>query len=93
MEFSHTLFIAWSRGNPGDACWQMLLGALRPQTTPEDKKVTNSQDDGFAGGLEIQLTDSLWLTEVSDVASCLVLHIPRCVLVRIALVFGIKESR
>src|SRR6266700_960659 len=24
--------------DPGDACWQMLLGAFRPQTTPEDKK-------------------------------------------------------
>jgi len=30
--------------DPGDACWQMLLGAFRPQTTPEDKKVTNSED-------------------------------------------------
>jgi hypothetical protein len=29
--------------DPGDACWQMLLGAFRPQTTPEDKKVTNSE--------------------------------------------------
>ena|ERR1700722_1971511 len=28
---------------PGDAWWQMLLGAFRPQTTPEDKKVTNSE--------------------------------------------------
>jgi hypothetical protein len=27
----------------GDASWQMLLGAFRPQTTPEDKKVTNSE--------------------------------------------------
>ena len=27
----------------GDACWQMLLGAFRPQTTPEDKKVTSSE--------------------------------------------------
>jgi hypothetical protein len=26
--------------DPGDACWQMLLRAFRPQTTPEDKKVT-----------------------------------------------------
>jgi hypothetical protein len=24
--------------DPGDACWQMLLGAFRPQTTTEDKK-------------------------------------------------------
>jgi hypothetical protein len=24
--------------DPGDARWQMLLGAFRPQTTPEDKK-------------------------------------------------------
>src|ERR1700740_630426 len=24
-----------SRGNPGNACWQMLLGAFRPQTTPK----------------------------------------------------------
>jgi hypothetical protein len=29
--------------DPGDACWQMLLGAFRPQTTTEDKKVTNSR--------------------------------------------------
>jgi hypothetical protein len=28
--------------DPGDACWQMLSGAFRPQTTPEDKKVTDS---------------------------------------------------
>jgi hypothetical protein len=28
--------------DPGDACWQMLLGAFWPQTTTEDKKVTNS---------------------------------------------------
>jgi hypothetical protein len=27
-----------SRGNPGDDCWHMLLGASRPQTTTEDKK-------------------------------------------------------
>jgi hypothetical protein len=27
----------------GDACWQMLLGAFRPQTTPEDKKVINPE--------------------------------------------------
>jgi hypothetical protein len=27
----------------GDACWQMLLGAFRPQTTTQDKKVTNSE--------------------------------------------------
>jgi hypothetical protein len=27
-----------SRGNPGDACWQMLLRAFRPQTATEDKK-------------------------------------------------------
>jgi hypothetical protein len=31
-----------SRRNPGDASWQMLLGAFRPQTTTEDKKFTNS---------------------------------------------------
>src|SRR5882757_1017207 len=24
--------------DPGDACWQILLGAFRPQPTPEDKK-------------------------------------------------------
>jgi hypothetical protein len=29
--------------DPGDACWQVLLGAFRPQTITEDKKVTNSQ--------------------------------------------------
>jgi hypothetical protein len=28
--------------DPGDACWQMLLGAFWPRTTPEDKKVRNS---------------------------------------------------
>ena len=28
--------------DPGDACWQMLLGAFRPQTTPEDKSVRRS---------------------------------------------------
>ena len=27
-----------SRGNPGDACWQMLVRAFRPQTTTEAKK-------------------------------------------------------
>jgi hypothetical protein len=29
--------------DPGDAFWKMLSGAFRPQTTPEDKKVTNSE--------------------------------------------------
>jgi hypothetical protein len=29
--------------DPGDASWQMPLGAFRPQTTSEDKKVTNSE--------------------------------------------------
>jgi hypothetical protein len=29
--------------DPGDACWQMLLGAFWPQTTPEDKKVTDPE--------------------------------------------------
>jgi hypothetical protein len=29
--------------DPGDACWQILLGAFRPQTTTEDKKVTDSE--------------------------------------------------
>jgi hypothetical protein len=29
--------------DPGDAYWQMLLRAFPPQTTPEDKKVTNSE--------------------------------------------------
>jgi hypothetical protein len=29
--------------DPGDACWQMLLRAFRPQPTPEDKKITNSE--------------------------------------------------
>jgi hypothetical protein len=29
--------------DPGDACWQMLLGAFWTQTTTEDKKVTNSE--------------------------------------------------
>jgi hypothetical protein len=29
--------------DPGDACRQMLLEVFRPQTTPEDIKVTNSE--------------------------------------------------
>jgi hypothetical protein len=29
--------------DPGDAYWQMLLGAFRPQTSTEDKKVTNPE--------------------------------------------------
>jgi hypothetical protein len=32
--------------DPGDACLQMLLGAFRPQTTTQDKKVTNSDRSG-----------------------------------------------
>jgi hypothetical protein len=28
--------------DPDDACWQMLLGAFRPQTTMEHDKATNS---------------------------------------------------
>jgi hypothetical protein len=43
--------------DPGDACWQMLLGAFRPQTTPEDKKsqalsealTDSSRDTGLDG--------------------------------------------
>src|ERR1700722_19744263 len=35
-----------SRRNPGDACWQMLLGAFRPQTTGEEKKITTSEGSG-----------------------------------------------
>jgi hypothetical protein len=31
-----------SRRNPGDACWQMLFGAFRPQTIRKTKKVTTS---------------------------------------------------
>jgi hypothetical protein len=27
----------------GDACWQMLLGAFQPQTTPEEKITTLSE--------------------------------------------------
>jgi hypothetical protein len=44
-----------SRGNPGDACWQMLLGAFRPQTTTEDKKVTNSERSrgGICGSADL----------------------------------------
>src|ERR1700720_3789139 len=30
-----------SRGNPGDACWQMLFRAFQPQTTGQIKKVTS----------------------------------------------------
>jgi hypothetical protein len=29
--------------DPGEACWQLFLGAFRPQTTPEDKRVTDSE--------------------------------------------------
>jgi hypothetical protein len=43
--------------DPGDACWQMLLGAFRPQTTTEDKKVTNS--DRSRGG-SCSSTDPSW---------------------------------
>src|SRR5882724_5597772 len=32
-----------SRRNPGDACWQMLFGAFRPQTIRKIKKVTSSE--------------------------------------------------
>jgi hypothetical protein len=40
--------------DPGDACWQMLLGAFRPQTTPEDKKVTNSERSrGICGSADL----------------------------------------
>jgi hypothetical protein len=35
--------------DPGDAYWQMLLGAFRPQTTPEDEKVTNSGEAEVGG--------------------------------------------
>src|ERR1700722_4474358 len=38
-----------SRGNPGDACLQMLLGAFLPQTTTQDKKVRNSDRSGVEG--------------------------------------------
>jgi hypothetical protein len=38
---SRELYGAESK-DPGDACWQMLLGAFRPQTTTENKKVTIS---------------------------------------------------
>jgi hypothetical protein len=35
--------------DPGDACWQMLLGAFRPQTTTENKKSqTPSVPEGSA---------------------------------------------
>ncbi len=33
--------------DPGDACWQMLLGAFRPQTTTEDKKSQTPSVPGF----------------------------------------------
>jgi hypothetical protein len=32
-------FMARSGRTPGDACWQMLSGAFRPQATTLDKKV------------------------------------------------------
>jgi hypothetical protein len=35
--------------DPGDACWQMLFGAFRPQTTTEEKKSqTPSEAEGSA---------------------------------------------
>jgi hypothetical protein len=37
--------------DPGDACWQMLLGAFRPQTTTEDK---NSQTPGKPRDLQFR---------------------------------------
>jgi hypothetical protein len=40
--------------DPGDACWQMLLGAFRPQTTTEDKKVTDSERSrGICGSADL----------------------------------------
>ena len=36
--------MARSRGNPGNASWQMLLGAFRPQTPTEDKKEIKGHD-------------------------------------------------
>jgi hypothetical protein len=48
--------------DPGDACWQMLLGAFRPQTTTEDKKVTNSERSrGICGS-----TDLSWKHGISS---------------------------
>ncbi len=41
--------------DPGDACWQVLFGAFRPQTTREIKKVTASQDDAFLEGTKQHL--------------------------------------
>jgi hypothetical protein len=43
------LNMAPSRGNPGDACLQMLLGAFRPQPATQGKKVRNSDRSGVEG--------------------------------------------
>jgi hypothetical protein len=29
--------------DPGDVCWQMLLGAFRPQTTPDCRKPSGAE--------------------------------------------------
>src|ERR1700733_6832924 len=43
---SHTReFYGAKSKDPGDACWQMVFGAFRPQTTREIKKVTSSDPD------------------------------------------------
>ena len=57
------------RGNPGDACWQMLSGALRPQTTRKLKKSqppTGTQRSGDPAPSEVEwgpgvLSNSQWM--------------------------------
>ncbi len=46
-----------SRRNPGDACWQVLFGAFRPQATREIKKVTASERS--ASQIH-RITEGLW---------------------------------
>ena len=48
-----------SRGDPGDARWQMLLRAFRPRTKTEDKKVTNSERS-IACGPSVCACPSIW---------------------------------
>jgi hypothetical protein len=49
--------------DPGDACWQMLLRAFRPQTTPEDKKVTNSERTRISTSLISPATTNVVLSK------------------------------
>ena len=47
--------------DPGDACWQMLFGAFRPQAIGKSKKVTSSErSEGSAVSFHPSDTFRLW---------------------------------